>query len=150
MDDNTGRLTRLALLCGQCNCGCPELLVDHEAPLEQRIVITDDFGQRVQMSEDQLLVLIEEARSGRLGAALSGLASQFSPAGATPRSIWYPPASSRAALTASSASGLSLATMTRELPPDTRSTVTAETPPRPLSSLVTAFTQCSQLIPVTT
>jgi hypothetical protein len=33
MDDNTGRLTRLALLCGQCNCGCPELLVDHEAAL---------------------------------------------------------------------------------------------------------------------
>jgi hypothetical protein len=77
MDDNTGRLTRLALLCGQCNCGCPELLVDHEAPPERRIVITDDFGQRVQMSENQLLVLIEEARSGRLGAALSGLASQF-------------------------------------------------------------------------
>ena len=77
MDDNTGRLTRLALLCGQCSCGCPELLVDHEAPPQHRIVITDDFGQRVQMSEDQLLVLIEEARSGRLGAALSGLASQF-------------------------------------------------------------------------
>jgi len=77
MQDNTGRLTRLALLCGQCSCGCPELLVDHEAPPERRIVITDDFGQRVQMSEDQLLVLIEEARSGRLGAALSGLASQF-------------------------------------------------------------------------
>ena len=84
MDDNTGRLTRLALLCGQCNCGCPELLVDHEAPPEQRIVITDDFGQRVQMSEDQLLVLIEEARSGRLGAALSGLASQFSAGGCQP------------------------------------------------------------------
>ena len=77
MQDNTGRLTRLALLCGQCSCGCPELLVDHEAPPERRIVITDDFGQRVQMSEDQLLVLIEEARSGRLGTALSGLASQF-------------------------------------------------------------------------
>jgi len=77
MDDNTGRLTRLVLLCGQCNCGCPELLVDHEAPPERRIVITDDFGQRVQMSEDQPLVLVEEARSGRLGAALSGLASPF-------------------------------------------------------------------------
>jgi hypothetical protein len=29
------------------------------------------------MSENQLLVLIEEARSGRLGAALSELASRF-------------------------------------------------------------------------
>ena len=74
MDDNTGRLTRLALLCGQCNCGCPEVLVDQDAPPERRIVITDDFGQRVQMSADQLQVLIEEARSGRLGEALAGLA----------------------------------------------------------------------------
>jgi hypothetical protein len=76
MDNNTGRLTRLALLCGQCSCGCPELLVDRAAPPERRIVITDDFGQRVQMSEDQLRVFIEEARSGRLGEALAGLAAR--------------------------------------------------------------------------
>jgi hypothetical protein len=73
MHDNNGSLTRLVLLCGQCNCGCPELLVDHEAPPERRIVITDDFGQRVQMSADQLRVLIDEARSGRLDEALAGL-----------------------------------------------------------------------------
>jgi len=74
MDDNGGRLSRIALLCGQCSCGCPELLVDHAAPPERRIVITDDFGQRAQMSEDQLRVLIEEARSGRLDAALAAAA----------------------------------------------------------------------------
>ena len=74
MHDDNGSLTRLVLLCGQCNCGCPELLVDHEAPPERRIVITDDFGQRVQMSADQLQVLIDEARSGRLGETLAGLA----------------------------------------------------------------------------
>ena len=68
-------LTRLVALCGQCNCGCPELLVDHGAPPERRIVITDDFGQRVQMSADQLQVLVEEARSGRLGELLAGLAA---------------------------------------------------------------------------
>jgi hypothetical protein len=73
MNDNNGSLTRLVLLCGQCNCGCPELLVDHEAPPERRIVITDDFGQRVQMSADQLQVLIDEARSGRLDEVLAGL-----------------------------------------------------------------------------
>ncbi len=75
MQDNTGRLTRLAVLCGQCSCGCPELLVDHEAPPARRIVITDDFGQRVQMSEDQFQVFVEEARSGRLDAALSALSA---------------------------------------------------------------------------
>ena len=69
----TGGTTRIALLCGNCSCGCPEVLVDHAAPQERRIVITDDFGQRVQMSADQFLVLIEEARSGRLDAEIDAL-----------------------------------------------------------------------------
>jgi hypothetical protein len=74
MDDH-GHVTRLALLCGQCNCGCPELLCDSAAPPERRIVITDDFGQRVQMSAEQFQVLVEEARSGRLDQALAALAA---------------------------------------------------------------------------
>jgi hypothetical protein len=72
MDDSTG-ITRVAVLCGNCSCGCPELLIDHEAAEDRRIVITDDFGQRVQMSADQFLALIEEARSGRLDEAIAGL-----------------------------------------------------------------------------
>jgi hypothetical protein len=75
MTDSSDHMSRIALLCGQCSCGCPELLADHEAPPERRIVFTDDFGQRVQMSEDQLRVLIDDARSGRLDAALAGLAA---------------------------------------------------------------------------
>jgi hypothetical protein len=74
MDDH-GHLARLALLCGQCNCGCPELLYDSAAPPERRIVITDDFGQRVTMSAEQFQVLIEEARSGRLDESLAALAT---------------------------------------------------------------------------
>jgi hypothetical protein len=73
MMDGTERLTRFALLCGQCNCGCPELFVDHQAAPERQIVITDDFGQRVQMSADQFQVLVEEARSGRLDETVAGL-----------------------------------------------------------------------------
>jgi hypothetical protein len=73
MMDETERLTRFAILCGQCNCGCPELFVDHQARPERRIVITDDFGQRVQMSADQFSVLIEEARAGRLDEAVAEL-----------------------------------------------------------------------------
>ncbi len=73
MNENTGGLIRFAILCGQCSCGCPELFVDHAAAPERRIVITDDFGQRVQMSADQFQVLIEEARSGRLDEVLAGL-----------------------------------------------------------------------------
>jgi hypothetical protein len=38
--------------------------VGPDAPTERKIVITDDFGERVQMSADQFAVLIEEARSG--------------------------------------------------------------------------------------
>ena len=71
--DDTGGITRIAVLCGNCNCGCPEVFVDHAAPPERRIVITDDFGQRVQMSADQFQVLIEEARSGRLEPEVAAL-----------------------------------------------------------------------------
>ena len=45
--------------------------MDHDTAPEKAIVITDDFGQRVQMSADQFAVLIEEARSGRLDQALA-------------------------------------------------------------------------------
>jgi hypothetical protein len=76
MMDETERLTRFAILCGQCNCGCPELFVDHQARPERRIVITDDFGQRVQMSADQFSVLIEEARSGRLDETVAELTAR--------------------------------------------------------------------------
>jgi hypothetical protein len=72
MQEGTG-LTRIAVLCGNCNCGCPELFIDHTAAEDRRVVITDDFGQRVQMSAQQLLALIEEARSGRLDEAVAGL-----------------------------------------------------------------------------
>ncbi|CAJ62987.1 MULTISPECIES: hypothetical protein [Frankia] len=52
--------------CGKCSCGCPELFVDHAAPAERRIVLTDDFGQRIQMSVEQLQVIVDEARAGRI------------------------------------------------------------------------------------
>ena len=73
--EDPGSVTRIALLCGNCSCGCPEVLVDRAAAPERRIVITDDFGQRVQMSADQFLVLIEEARSGRLDEEIGALAA---------------------------------------------------------------------------
>ncbi len=73
MNENSSGLIRFAVLCGQCSCGCPELFVDHAAAPERRIVITDDFGQRVQMSADQFQVLVEEARSGRLDEHLAAL-----------------------------------------------------------------------------
>lgn len=56
----------LLTFCGKCSCGCPELYVDHGAPAERRVVLTDDFGQRIQMSVEQLAVIVEEARAGRI------------------------------------------------------------------------------------
>ena len=70
MDDGR-RLMHITTLCGQCSCGCPELFIDPDASPERRIVITDDFGQRVQMSLDQFQVLIDQARSGELDDLLS-------------------------------------------------------------------------------
>lgn len=76
MQENAGGLTRFAVLCGQCSCGCPELFIDHDAVPDRRVVITDDFGQRVQMSMEQFQVLVEQARSGELDKVLVGLAAR--------------------------------------------------------------------------
>ncbi|MFI7126915.1 hypothetical protein ACIBQ1_14570 [Nonomuraea sp. NPDC050153] len=56
----------VAKFCGQCDCGCPELFVDETAPVERQVVITDDFGQRVEMSLDQFGSIVQAAKSGTL------------------------------------------------------------------------------------
>ncbi len=56
----------IARFCGQCDCGCPMLFVDHSAPEERRVIITDDFGQRVEMSLDQFGSIVAAAKSGSL------------------------------------------------------------------------------------
>jgi hypothetical protein len=61
-------LEPLATFCGKCDCGCPQLFIDPAAPAERRVVITDDFGQRVEMSADQFGSIIEEAKAGKLDA----------------------------------------------------------------------------------
>jgi hypothetical protein len=63
MTDISG-LEPVATFCG--NCGCPQLFVDPNAPAEQRIVLTDDFGQRVQMSAGQFSSLVNDAKAGKL------------------------------------------------------------------------------------
>ncbi|MFJ4283422.1 hypothetical protein [Streptomyces massasporeus] len=59
-------LEALATFCGDCDCGCPQLFVDPGAPAERRVLLTDDFGQRIQMSTDQFASLVEEAKAGKL------------------------------------------------------------------------------------
>lgn len=59
-------MRHIATFCGSCNCGCPELYVDDTAAPGKRIVLTDDFGQQVQMSTDQLAGLVASARNGVL------------------------------------------------------------------------------------
>jgi hypothetical protein len=56
----------LARFCGQCNCGCPELYLDLQAASDRQVVITDDFGQRVEMSLDQFGDIIQAAKNGTL------------------------------------------------------------------------------------
>jgi hypothetical protein len=63
---DTNALEPLATFCGECDCGCPQLFVDPSAPAERRVLLTDDFGQRVQMSAVQFASLVEEAKSGKL------------------------------------------------------------------------------------
>ncbi|MET7320252.1 hypothetical protein [Streptomyces sp. NPDC005549] len=65
MSDITG-LEPLATFCGNCNCGCPQLFVDPSAPAERRVLLTDDFGQRIEMSAVQFASIVEEAKAGKL------------------------------------------------------------------------------------
>ncbi|WP_329191697.1 MULTISPECIES: hypothetical protein [unclassified Streptomyces] len=63
---DTNSLEAVATFCGKCDCGCLQLFVDESAPAERRVAMTDDFGQRVEMSADQFGSLIEDAKAGRL------------------------------------------------------------------------------------
>ncbi|HVW45381.1 MAG TPA: hypothetical protein VHC18_28920 [Amycolatopsis sp.] len=63
-------MQHIATFCGNCNCGCPELYLDHAAPEEKRVVITDDFGAKIQMSVEQLRVLIDDIKTGVLDRVL--------------------------------------------------------------------------------
>ncbi len=67
------RLRHIATFCGQCSCGCPEVYLDDHAEPARRVVITDDFGQRIQMSIDQLHDLVREVRAGVLDEVLAGM-----------------------------------------------------------------------------
>jgi hypothetical protein len=59
-------LESVAVFCGNCSCGCPELFLDHGADVSRRVVLTDDFGQRIQMSLEQLSALVADVKSGTL------------------------------------------------------------------------------------
>jgi hypothetical protein len=65
-------LRHVATFCGKCSCGCPELLIDEAAPPERRVVVTDDFGQRIQMSLGQLHDLVDDVKSGVLDPLVAG------------------------------------------------------------------------------
>lgn len=64
-------LESVAVFCGNCSCGCPELFLDHDADEDRRVVLTDDFGQRVHMSLAQLSALVADVKSGALDRLVS-------------------------------------------------------------------------------
>jgi hypothetical protein len=63
-------LCSIRVFCGDCNCGCPELFLDPGADEPRRIVLADDFGQRVQMSVEQFEQLVRDAKSGALDSLI--------------------------------------------------------------------------------
>lgn len=71
MTIGTSGLQHVATFCGQCNCGCPELYLDPHADDPRRVIITDDFGQRIRMSLPQLADLVADARNGVLDELLA-------------------------------------------------------------------------------
>jgi hypothetical protein len=65
----------IATFCGKYDCGCPELYLDESASDEARVVITDDFGQRIQMSLAQLSDLVADIRQGVLDELVGSVPS---------------------------------------------------------------------------
>jgi hypothetical protein len=63
-------LCSIRVFCGDCSCGCPELFLDPGAEEPRRIVLADDFGQRVQMSVEQFEQLVRDAKSGALDSLI--------------------------------------------------------------------------------
>jgi len=59
-------MRHIATFCGSCSCGCPELFIDETVGSDRRVVITDDFGQRIQMSLAQLQDLVTDVKAGVL------------------------------------------------------------------------------------
>ena len=70
MFEHSTQHKHLARFCPQCSCGCPALFIDHNAPAERQLVMTDDFGQSIHMSIEQLQELITQAQNGSLTRAL--------------------------------------------------------------------------------
>lgn len=66
-------MKKLATLCPKkeisCHVDqscCPEIFHNDAANITKRISITDDFGNRVFMSEGQFCDLIDKAKSGQI------------------------------------------------------------------------------------
>lgn len=55
----------IAVLCHTDTC-CPVIALDESAPEAQQVVISDDFGQEIQMSRGQFQVLLDLAKSGAI------------------------------------------------------------------------------------
>jgi len=67
------QLRHIATFCGSRSCGCPEIYLDDKAEPARRVVIWDDFGQRIHMSLDQLRDLVRDVRAGVLDEVLTGI-----------------------------------------------------------------------------
>jgi hypothetical protein len=64
------RMVPVMQFCCNCHCGCPELLFAPDAPAERRVVMTDDFGQRIEISVDQFRTFLKHVKSGVLEEAV--------------------------------------------------------------------------------
>lgn len=55
-----------ATFCDPCCNGCPQVVIDHGASHDRRIVVTDDFGSHIRMSPEQFASMVKQAKTGAL------------------------------------------------------------------------------------
>lgn len=66
---NPNKSRQPAIIASFChasqNC-CPTLTADVDAPPSKELVITDDFGNKVFMSREQMRGFVEKAKAGEI------------------------------------------------------------------------------------
>ncbi len=56
----------IAKFCQPDSPLCPELFVNDKAETNKRIIITDDFGSKVEMSKEQFNAFVKMAKENQL------------------------------------------------------------------------------------
>lgn len=56
----------VTILCDHIAPDCPEIHTDDSLSEDKQVLITDDFGNRINMSKAQFRILLDQAKTGKI------------------------------------------------------------------------------------